>query len=513
MRTLYLIFCLLFLLNCSKDFIGNSETGGGTETVIGMIIDSADIPIENVIVKLIPKDFDPINQLDSNFIYTDTTDKNGEYSFNNIQPDIYNLFAYTSNQDKSAAIRDIEIDEIRYYSYVNIIQKSGAIKIIMSDTTVISNKSIFIPGTDIIAKVDNAQLIDSSYFCLIIDDIPPSLYSEIQLFDSENDSLRKIYGDVEVMSNDTTIISTQFRWDVINTYNSGLPCNIVFDMVIDNDGRHWYATDAGVATLMNGDWEYFNTYNSGLPSNFIYSIAFSPNGTKWFGTKNGLAKFTNGNWKVYQQFDSDLPDNTIHKIIISKNEDVIVGTHNGAAIFDGDSSWIVFNRLNSDLPHNEVYCIAEESDGTIWFGTDGGGIGVFKSGMWNVFNTGNSSLLSDFIFELKVDNVGRVIIGSNNVIAFVDNGNWDVVTIDHPANTYLTISKITQESDSLFWLGSYSKGNVILYELGKGMTFFNSSNTQMSPYVDMITEIIVDDAGDKWISTCSGGVYKVSLIE
>lgn len=504
---------IITIVGCSKDFVGNSETGGGTETVIGKIVDNTGASVEGVIVKLISHDYNPIDMADSNLIHFDTTDFEGNYSFNNINSDTYNLFAFSQNSVKAVAKQKIAINNLSYYTFCDSIINTGTIKIILPDTTNLTNRKVYIPGTDIVADLSNATFLDSSNLKLFVNNIPPSIYSAIHMTFNFGDSIINISDEIEILSNDTAIVSTYLRWEVLNTLNSELPCNIVFDMAIDSEGTHWYATDAGVAGRLGKDWVFYNTFNSGLPSNFVYTIAISSDGTKWFGTRSGLAKFKNGDWDIFKDTDSDLPDNIIHKIIIARNGNAIIGTHNGSAIFDGDSSWSVFTNLNSGLPQNEVYCVAEEDDGTIWFGTDGGGIGLYKDGSWDVYNDTNSDLLSNYIFELKIDNGGRVVVGSNQFIAFVKNDVWEVISIDEPLGEFLTISKITQENDSLFWLGSYEKGNVIKFEYGKGMTFFNPSNTIMSPYVDMITEIIVDDNYDKWVSTCSGGVYKISELE
>lgn len=513
MKNLILLFLIIVIIGCSKDYVGNSETGGGTETVIGKIVDSMGVPVEGVIVKLIAQDYNPVDMPDSNLIQIDTTDVSGHYSFNNINSDTYNLFAYLTSSLKSLAKQTIKINNLSYYTFYDSLLNSGTIKIILPDTTSLLNRKVYIPGTDIVEDLSNASILDSNNLNLLISNVPPSLYSSILMTLNLDDSVLSISEEIEISPNDTAVVSTYLKWEVLNSANSELPCNIVFDMAIDDKGIHWYATDAGVARRIGDSWEFYNTFNSGLPSNFVYSIAISSDETKWFGTRSGLAKFKNNVWDIYKDTDSKLPDNNIHKIIISKNGNAIIGTHNGAAIFDGDSSWNVFTDLNSQLPHNEVYCVAEEEDGTIWFGTDGGGIGVYDSGSWDIYNDTNSDLLSNYIFELKVDNSGRMMVGSNQFIAFVENDIWEVISINEPSGEFLTISKITQENDSLFWLGSYEKGNVIRYEYGKGMTFFNPSNTVMSPYVDMITEIVIDDNYDKWISTCSGGVYKISLID
>lgn len=507
---LIITYLLIVFTNCSKDFVGDGENGGGTETVIGTVIDSLGIPIKNAIVKMVSQDYYPVDLVDSLQVYIDTTDSNGQYSFSKPNSDVYNLFVYSKEKSMAFVNQGIEIFEDLEYSFVNIIKKTGVVEIILPDTTFMNGEFIFIPGTDIVNDINIAQLIDSSFYKISLNNIPASIYSSILMTQSNTDKLKKVSDEFEVNSNDTAVISAYLRWEAINTQNSNIPCDIVFDMSVDNEGKFWFATDAGVGILNNGEWELFNTYNSGLPSNFVYSMAFASTGEKWFGTSNGLVCLKDGVWFIYNDFNSELPDNIIHKVFVDNSGNVIVGTHNGAVIINDGIIQNVFTTENSDLPNGEVYCVAEDSDSAIWFGTDGGGIGVYKSGVWKIYNTNNSALLSDYIFELKTDDQNRMMIGSNEFIAFVKNDVWDVVDIIDPSGEYMTISKIAQESSRVFWLGSYHQGYVIRYDVENGMTFYNPSNTIMSSYVDMISEIIIDANNDKWISTCSGGVYILS---
>lgn len=506
------IFSIL-IFGCSKDFVGNCETGGGTETVIGNIIDSSGSSVEGMIVKLLPLDYNPIDTHGIMQIYVDTTDINGQYAFSNIVTDTYNLFAYKESSGFALAKSMLSLDNLSYYNFNDSLEQTGSIKIILPDTTRTASRKVYIPGTDIVASLDSVTLIDSSYMRLIINNVAPTVYSGIYVTTNEKDNYERIYNELKVLPGDTTVISAYLKWSVLNTENSKLPCNVVFAMAIDNEGRHWYATDAGVATLEDGHWQFYHTLNSGLPSNFVYTIAIAKDGSKWFGTSNGLACFKSGKWKVYKETDSELPNNIVHKVLMGENGSVIIGTNNGAAILDTNQNWSAFTTGNSDLPHNEVYCLAEDDYGTIWFGTDGGGVALYKEGLWEIYNTTNSDLRSDYIFEIKKDKSGKMLIGSNGFLAFVENDNWEIIDIEEPSGLNLTISEITQESDSTYWLGSYHKGNVIRYEYGNKMTFYSNANTKMSPYVDMITDIVIDENGTKWISTCSGGVYAISLIE
>lgn len=506
------IFILVSLFSCSKDYVGNGETGGGTETVIGKIVDTSGYAAEGVVVKLIPEDYNPIENSDSLTVYIDTTDSKGRYVFENVLTDTYNFFAYSSDFNNALIKQRLGIDSYSYYDFTDSLMSSGCIEINLPDTTKLSNRYVYIRGTDISMSLNKALLIDSSYLKLTMDNIPSGIYSEILLTHEVSDSSIKISREVDVKSNDTTLISAFLHWENINSINSKLPCDVVFAMAIDADGRHWYATDAGIATRLNDEWDFYNTFNSDLPSNYVYSIAIDPAGALWFGTFEGLAKLDNNKWSIFKDTDSPLPNNIVHKVVIGIGGEILVGTHNGAAIFDGESKWSVFTTSNSELPHNEIYCIAMEEDSTIWFGTDGGGIALYKNGEWDIFNSSTTPIYTNYIFDIKTDNKGRVLVGGNEYVAFYEKGSWEIVNIESPLGLPLTISEIAQESDSVYWFGSYTKGNVIRYEYGKELTYYSSSNSLLNKYVESITEIQINEIGEKWITTNAGGVYSISSV-
>jgi sugar lactone lactonase YvrE len=99
---------------------------------------------------------------------------------------------------------------------------------------------------------------------------------------------------------------------VYGKWNSKLPSNRVYSIVIDGQGNKWIGTGNGLAKFDGVSWTVYNTSNSGLPSDWITAIAIDAQGNKWIGTAGGgLAKFDGVNWTVYNSYNSRLPYNTI----------------------------------------------------------------------------------------------------------------------------------------------------------------------------------------------------------
>ena len=137
-------------------------------------------------------------------------------------------------------------------------------------------------------------------------------------------------------------------WTFYTENNSGLPCNYVHAIAIDEAGRKWIATDwGGVAVFDDYEWTVYNTSNSDLHNNQVISIAIDLDGTKWIGTTIGLASFDDAIWEIF--IFEGLARNAIEDIAIDTNNVVWLATSDGLGSYDG-SEWTWFDTRNSGLP-------------------------------------------------------------------------------------------------------------------------------------------------------------------
>ncbi|MDX2430432.1 MAG: two-component regulator propeller domain-containing protein, partial [Bacteroides sp.] len=71
------------------------------------------------------------------------------------------------------------------------------------------------------------------------------------------------------------------------TIQNGLPQSTVIDIVRDQDGYIWFATQVGAARYDGYEFAYFNASN-GLVNNFVNCMMVSRGGQVWFGTEGGI---------------------------------------------------------------------------------------------------------------------------------------------------------------------------------------------------------------------------------
>ncbi len=120
--------------------------------------------------------------------------------------------------------------------------------------------------------------------------------------------------------------------ETFNQSNSMIGSNQIVDMVFDNLGNLWVATEEGGISKYDGKiWENFNSVNSGLINNMTTSIAVDKFNNIWVGTAKGLSKYNNSNWTNYTPLNSKILDYGIGDIAVDKQDNKWIVTGEGVS--------------------------------------------------------------------------------------------------------------------------------------------------------------------------------------
>jgi len=158
----------------------------------------------------------------------------------------------------------------------------------------------------------------------------------------------------------------------------GMGGKYVREIIEDEMGNIWFATDNGITKYDGQNFTYFNV-EDGLPDEDIYSLIFDKNGTLWVGTLEGVCQF-NGNNFIPFEIPEAQPDSTrlvsstkiINSIMEDSKGNIWFGTDGGAYFFDGKK---LSNISEKDgLCDNSVNHILEDSKGDFWFATQNNGV-------------------------------------------------------------------------------------------------------------------------------------------
>jgi len=162
------------------------------------------------------------------------------------------------------------------------------------------------------------------------------------------------------------------------TRDEGLPDSEVLSLGLDRDGAIWAGTKKGVSRIREGIVQETLRIADGLPHDTVLSIAVDYSGNKWFGTIKGLARFTGGEWRIFTR-ESGMIDNEVRTVAVDSVWNIWVGTPKGVSVFDGES-WTNYTR-NDGPPGNGVILIVPEPGGEVWVATRTG-VARYSGGQW-----------------------------------------------------------------------------------------------------------------------------------
>jgi signal transduction histidine kinase/ligand-binding sensor domain-containing protein len=170
-------------------------------------------------------------------------------------------------------------------------------------------------------------------------------------------------------------------------FTPALPSSgFILSLADGGDDSYWVsAHDRGVARVRGADVRSF-TIDDGLPSLIVPAIYRARDGRMWFGTSNGLATLTAEetieSWQM-----PEIAENSIQTIAEDRDGSLLLGTRGGLLRFrDGRATRLA-------LAGESVRAIHIDDDGTLWIGTYDRGLHrirngraasiTSKNGLWN----------------------------------------------------------------------------------------------------------------------------------
>lgn len=128
-------------------------------------------------------------------------------------------------------------------------------------------------------------------------------------------------------------------WSRYRIPNEASPVNA---LSVDQYSRVWVATGQGAFVLAaNSGWISYTVEltDSGLPSNVVNDIVNDARDNVWFATEKGLAKFSPNaslekRWTIFNRSNSPLPSDNITAIAMDFRNNLWIGTYRGVAVYN-----------------------------------------------------------------------------------------------------------------------------------------------------------------------------------
>jgi len=255
-------------------------------------------------------------------------------------------------------------------------------------------------------------------------------------------------------------------WSELTTATTGIPSDMVYDLLPLPDGGMAIATERGLVFWhpASGDalldqWTVFDPTNSPMPAWRVLSLAYdSVEDSLWAGTASGLARYKSGNWQIYRATDLDLASDQINSLALGSDRRLWVGTMSGVAVQAGNS-WNSYTLGNSQLAGEAIFALAIQpgiSGDVVWFGTQDGVSSLDTFGdTWQRYTARDLNLGWGGVSDLMVDSSGRLWVATlGGGISRWEDGQWIVLTTTNTELPYNSVSEIAEDSSGQFWISS-----------------------------------------------------------
>jgi signal transduction histidine kinase/ligand-binding sensor domain-containing protein/DNA-binding response OmpR family regulator len=266
-------------------------------------------------------------------------------------------------------------------------------------------------------------------------------------------------------------------------------------------------------------FDYFSQMN-GLPNNQIQCIYQDKKGWIWLGTSQGLSRFDGYRFVNFIHSTNDttsLSGSLVRVIFEDRKGNILVGTENGGLnVFDREKERFLHpykNHPEFKSKEVSVNSIKEDIEGNLYLGTDRSLLKIDNNGQLSKISplsgTQTMSFSGSFIRVIQSDNSGNLWIGTSVGLFLYhpDSNVIEEISITVANDRSREVFDIYKDEDGLLWIGTYSKGLLILDPLTKSIRHLS-----LDPYfkrTETIRTISKGTLGDYWIGT-RGGFYVYS---
>ena len=258
----------------------------------------------------------------------------------------------------------------------------------------------------------------------------------------------------------------------------------------------------------------------GLPSNNIQDIVQDDDGFIWLATQEGLSRFDSSKFLNFSKDKSDkysLPDILVEDVILMPDGELWMSIYEvGITIFDKFTykSTSIKNTQSSlfQLPNSNLYGIAKDADNNIWFSLYGEGIY-----QWNIaqqkfikhlVSDENAWLTSKQTFEILIDSKNRLWVCTiDSMVYFYDINTGESKRFNFSSDVN------DPQSSPIYGFAESAKGEI--YAGGfSGVFKYNESTKSFENIIDAplvssvyegkrtsVRRLMVDSNDNLWIGT------------
>ncbi|MEM1407646.1 MAG: ATP-binding protein [Bacteroidota bacterium] len=311
---------------------------------------------------------------------------------------------------------------------------------------------------------------------------------------------------------------TQYKFHRINK-EQGLFGNEVIDIDQDTLGQIWVATENGVYRYQGESFQGFfrksNDENS-LPSNYVSDLFIDGENQVWMLTESGVCKYDYTLDEI-TRFMSDEISGPVISMAVAEDGRKFFGQYFGGILTEKDGVLKPLEiRSGRKSLVNGIIIKMNIVDNYLWAVAGGNDVIAIDLKTNHVESTALAKVfgMSDFqIFDLYVDQQRKVWAATNNGlfrIKRLENGRFDIQEILEgklPKDDLLTVFN---DNDNQIWIGTRQHGMYSFKNTNTSydteLNHFGTSSTQRGLSYRTISKIFQDSDGMFWLGTHNDGL-------
>jgi len=289
--------------------------------------------------------------------------------------------------------------------------------------------------------------------------------------------------------------------------NDGLSNNFVKDIVQDNQGIFWIATESGLNSFNGVSFLNYNMSNTSLGSNMINCLWYdTARGSLWVGTKGkGICRIdTQTDEVINYNVENDTLDNVMcitpaddgRLWAICHEKIVLVNPENGE-----------IEPLKLDAHQQYFRCGVDDGNGNLVVGSYMNGASVLNGRTRELtrLSTDADESSRDNVSEIIKDHSGRIWLATSSGLWFYQPGSTSLIRCE--AVWMNNISHLAEVDGNSIWLSSDGFMQVLDPRTDE-VSFFRPEGE--IPLVSSIQKIYQDRHGNLWIGGQGDGISFMS---
>ncbi len=527
MRITIIVSIISFLLISCTD---NNVSGGGIDVANGYVsgiiqTTSSSTDDSIIIVKLIPKSFNPISEIMAESLI-DTTDHLGNFSIGPVDSGKYNIMARTINNSYIGFIGNITFNDSDLF-ITDTIDKAYTISLILHDSIYGTSNNLFIEGTDINVTIPDSM--DTLILVLPKDTLPSLLISNIATI-----SIDTIINELPLIDSLIDLSAGNNQYDTTGQFihwsNLGIGTDTVTELIMDSSYNIWAMSNSAITCLLtdstgeliNATYYIKDVFSDSI--NQLTCVAISPIGEMWIGT-DGMGMYRRiisstgiltGGASIKSEVNIYMLSDTVSAIDF-KDSTILVTSPGGANYgnyYLNDQS----NSVESNM--GEIFA------SSYFFGTED--FLYIVDSTLEKFNMIDSTITtsplgylinSDKIIEIR--NINRDLFhifykvpsSSGRKITIFNNTTQQLKEYSFPGldpNSFVTSSIIDYDGNE--WFG-FSNGSLIKVIDGDEMNYkiYNSENSNLLNDGDHVNALIITTYNRLYATVGVKGFFELNL--